>query len=128
MDFRPFHPTRSKTDGCVYAKVRKQYTRNHPYPTNTMHIKSLPREKCAIVKLTNLGYSINQLSNVFGRSTSFIHRCIQTSIIRGISHFVNKRKLPSQTRLACSASRRRMLIKYMVLWEAFIFGEVDKPP
>jgi transposase len=93
-----------------------------------MHIKPLPREKCAIIKLTNLGYSINQLSDAFGRSTSFVHKCVRNSINVGIAHFVSKRKMPSQIRLACAANRRRMLQKWISLWEAFILGEVDKPP
>jgi hypothetical protein len=126
VDFRPFHPARSKTDGCVYAKVRKQYTRTKPIKTGFFKIKSLPREKCAIVKLTNLGYSINQLSAVFGRSTSYIHKC--TRAVSNFSSFVDKRKLPSSIRLLTSSSRRRNLAKWFSLWEAFIFGEVDKPP
>jgi hypothetical protein len=128
VDFRPFHPARSKVDGCVYATVRKQYTRTKPIKSGFFKIKTLPREKAAIIKLTNKGYSINQLSEVLGRSSSYIHKVIRTSITRGISHFIDKRKLPSTTRLMTSSIRRKMLRKYLPGWLAFILGEVDEPP
>lgn len=128
VDFRPFHPGRSKTDGCVYAKVRKQYTRTKPIKTGFYKIKTLPREKSAIIKLTKLGYSINQLSESLGRSRSYIHKCVRTAILRGLTHFLDKRKLPSATRLMTSSIRRKNLKKYLPGWESFILGEVDEPP
>ena len=119
---------RSKEDECVYGFTRKQYTRTHAYPKGTVHVKPLTREKCAIVKLCKFGYSINQLSNALGRSTSYIARVIRTAITRGITHYLDKRKLPSQIRLATSSRRRKMLERYLPLWEAFMLGETDKPP
>jgi hypothetical protein len=122
------HLHRSKDDGCVYGFTRKQYTRTHPYPKGTVHVKPLQREKAAIIKLSKFGYSINQLSNATGRSTSYIYRVIRTAITRGITHFLDKRKLPVQTRLATSSRRRKILERFMPLWEAFMLGETDKPP
>ena len=119
---------RSQKDGCVYGFTRKKYIRTKPYPKHTLHIKPLTREKCTIIKLTQHGYSINQLSQTLGRSCSFIHRIIRTAILRGITHFIDKRKLPSKTRLLTSSRRIKMLQKYMPLWEVFLLGEVDEPP
>ena len=115
-------------DGLTYGKPRKQYTRTKPIPKGFFKIKNNPRENVAIIKLRRLGYSINQLANITGRSTSYIHKRIHRAIDLKIIHMVQMRKLPSQIRLACSASRRRMLQKWFSLWEAFILGEVDKPP
>jgi hypothetical protein len=128
VDFLPRHASRNRKDGCTYNLPRKQYTRTKPYPTGTMHIKPLQREKCAIIKLTKLGYSINQLSQALGRSTSYIQRVVKTAITRGLTHFLDKRKMVSTIRLATSSRRRAMLQKYLSLWEAFILGEGDKPP
>jgi len=130
VDFiiRPSRLTRNKKDGCVYGLPRKQYTRTHPYPQGTIHVKPLPREKCAIIKLSKFGYSINQLSQALGRSTSYIHRIVKTAITRGLIRFIDKRKLVSQTRLATSARRRVMLQRYLPAWEMFMLGETDKPP
>jgi hypothetical protein len=119
---------RSKEDGCVYGFNRKQYTRTHAYPKGTVHVKPLQREKASIIKLSKFGYSINQLSHAIGRSTSYISRVLRTAITRGITHFLDKRKLPSQIRLATSSRRRKMLERYMPLWEAFMLGETDEPP
>lgn len=119
---------RSNEDGCVYGFVRKQYTRTHPYPQGTVHVKPLPREKCTIIKLTKLGYTINQLSNALGRSCSFIHRTLRAAIMQGVLRLIDKRKLPNKIRLATSGRRRKMLQIYMPLWEAFMLGETDKPP
>jgi AraC-like DNA-binding protein len=111
MDFTPFHklPSRSSKKGIL-------------------KIKPLPREKAAIIKLTNLGYSINQLSAVFGRSTSYVHRIVRNAIKYRISRFVDKRKLVSAIRLSCAVKRRKSLDRWLNLWMPFIFGEVDKPP
>ena len=128
VDFTPFHASRNKQDGCTYNLPRKKYVRTKPIKSGWLKINSLPREKCAIMKLSKLGYSINQLADAFGRSTSFIHKTVRTAITRGINRFIDKRKLPSQTRLMCSAVRRKMLTKYLPQWMAFICGEEDKPP
>lgn len=127
MDFRPRHAHRSK-DGCVYNKPRKQYTRTHPAKTGFVKIKNNPRENIAFIKLRRLGYSINQLANAFGRSTSYIHKRIRIAITRGNIHMVEMRKLPSQIRLRCSSIRRSTLFKFLPGWEAFILGETDEPP
>ena len=119
---------RSHKDECVYGFTRKKYTRNHAYPAGTVHVKPLQREKCAIIKLCKFGYSINQLSQAIGRSTSYIQRVVRIAITRGLTHFLDKRKLPNQTRLATSSRRRKMLERYMPLWEAFMLGETDNPP
>lgn len=119
---------RDKKDHCPYARPRKNYKRTHPYPTTTYHFKPLPREKTVVMMLTKKGYSINQLAKGLGRSTSYIHRIVRTAITRGITHFLDKRKLPSQIRSATSINRMKRLQKWLTLWEPFLLGEVDKPP
>lgn len=128
VDFTPFHASRNHKDGNIYNLPRKTPIRANPYPKNTIHIKPLQREKCAIMKLCKFGYSINQLSTALGRSTSYIHHILKTALTRGLTHFIDKRKLPNQTRLLSASRRRKMLEKYLPQWEAFMLGEGDKPP
>ena len=118
----------NKKDGLLYAIPRKQYTRTTPIKTGFKIERSLKREKSAIIKLTNFGYSINQLAAAFTRSTSFIHETIQIAIKRRIARFVDKRKLPSNTRLRLSALRCSNLQRWIKLWMPFVKGEVEKPP
>ena len=127
VDFLPCHAHRNK-DGCVYNKARKTYTRKAPPKSGWHKFNPLPREKCAIIKLTGHGYTINQIATLLGRSTSYIHRTIRTAITRGILHPIDKRKLPNKTRLATSTKRRNILEKVWGAWESFIYAEVDKPP
>ncbi len=127
MDFKPRFSKR-KMDGCVYASIRKKYTRTKPTKTGWLKIKNNPRENVAIIKLSRLGYTINQISMVLGRSFSFIHKRVRTAITRGLLTFIDKRKLPNQIRLRTSAARMRNLVKWMRSWERFILGEVDEPP
>ena len=119
---------RNNKDGLLYAIPRKQYTRTHK-PVKGFKIRDvLRREKCTIIKLTNFGYSINQLAAAFTRSSSFIHKTVRTAIQRRIARFVDKRKLPSQARLRLSSLRRSNLTKWLKLWMPFVKGEVEKPP
>lgn len=115
-------------DRLVYGYARKKYTRTKPPVKGWLKIKPNPRENCAIIKLRRFGYSINQLSDVLGRSRSYIHRILRTAINRGITHFDDKRKMPSQIRLAQSVKRRFRLEKWLTLWMPFIFNESEKPP
>jgi len=127
MDFKPIFPKR-KMDGCVYASVRKKYMRTKPVKSGWFKIKNNPRENVAIIKLSRLGYTINQISIVLGRSFSYIHKRVRTAINRGLLHFIDKRKLPSQIRLATSTKRMINLQKWITLWTPFILGEVDRFP
>jgi hypothetical protein len=119
---------RNKKDGCVYGNPRKQYTRTKPPTSGWRKIKNNPRENVSIIKLTRLGYTTNQIATVLGRSFSYIHNRVRTAITRGILHFIDKRKLPSATRLRTSSIRMKNLYKWMKLWEAFILGETERPP
>ena len=88
----------------------------------------MKREKAAVIKLRNLGYSINQLKTFFGRSTSIIHKIINGTVWYSDCPPKDLRNLPNQVRLK-SAQKHRLTIKnFMQLWEAFILGETDKPP
>jgi hypothetical protein len=115
-------------DGCLYGHMRKKYTRNHPYPENTMRVKLLRREKATSIKLRQLGYPINMIARFTGRSTSAIHRWLRAALMRNSISNIDMRKLPSSVRMRCSSIRWRTLQKYWAAWEAFLLGEVDKPP
>lgn len=128
VDFLPCHASRNHKDGCIYNLPRKQYTRTHPAPKYGFKIKNNPRENVAIIKLRKLGYSINQIADVTGRSRSYIHKRLRTAIARGNIHMVQMRKLPNAIRLRCSSIRRKTLERFLPQWEAYILGEGDKPP
>lgn len=87
-------------------------------------IKWQPREKAAIHKLRRLGYSINQLSIFFGRSTSAIYNILKKSF----EAKKNLRKLPNRVRLISAQNFRFSMGKWLSLWESFILGETDRPP
>jgi hypothetical protein len=87
-------------------------------------IKYQPREKASILKLRRLGYSINQLSVFFGRSTSAIYSILKKSF----DVFHDLRKLPTQTKQTAASFKRQTMQKWMSMWEGFILGSEDKPP
>lgn len=129
IDFKvPASKLQRRKDGCIYGHTRKKYTRTTPPTSGWNKIKNNPRENSAIIKLTRLGYTINQISNVLGRSYSYIHKRVRTAITRGLIRFIDKRKLPNTTRLRTSSIRMKNLQKWITAWEAFILGEEDKPP
>jgi len=114
--------------GLLYGKARKQYTRTAS-PASGFKMRSpLKRENTAIIMLTKKGYSINQLSKAFTRSTSYIYKVVRNAITRGTTHFLDKRKLPSTVRLRCSSIRRKTLDRYITGWILFAQGIGDKPP
>jgi hypothetical protein len=118
----------TKYDTLVYGCIRKPYTRSKPIKSGWTKIKNNPRENVAIIKLTRLGYTINQISIVLGRSFSYIHKRVRTAITRGILRFIDKRKLPGNIRTYTSGFRLRNIIKWIKAWEAYILGETDRPP
>ena len=133
MDFKPRHSWRNPQDGCPYNKARKQYTRTKPPTSGWTKYKNNPHENIAIIKLTRLGYTINQIQTALAsilpqRSTSYIHKTIRTAITRGILHFIDKRKLPNSIRLRTSSIRMKNLWKWITAWESFFLGTSEKPP
>lgn len=115
-------------DVFPYAYIPKQYTRNHPYPKNTMRIAPMGREKAVIIMLRKKGNPINMIAKVLGRSTDFIHRTLRTAILRLCLRPMDMRKLPGKTRIYTSGFRWRKLLSLWPRWEAFLFGESEKPP
>lgn len=87
-------------------------------------------EKAAIIKLRKQGYTINQLAQFTGRSTSQIHQVIKTAIERlCVAHRDYRRGLPDQMRKLVSATRTKTFeAQFWGGWEAFILGETDRPP
>jgi hypothetical protein len=93
-----------------------------------MRIKPLPREKAAIILLRKHGYTMNQLSEAFGRSTSFIHRVLRNAIMLHSIHSSDLRKLPHKHKLFNSVRRWMNLYLQMPNWETWILGEEERPP
>jgi hypothetical protein len=123
------HIKRDRTDNLPRNFHRRRPKRKDPYPKHTIHIKSLPREKAAIIMLYRKGFSINILNEFLGRSTSYIWKTIKKAISSGSLRKIEKiQGLSCSGRLRSSSSRRRMIAKYGEGWTAFILGEVDKPP
>lgn len=125
--------------GDLHGRPRKDYTRKHSYPlfqlignkiTPIRHIKALPREKVAIIKLRNLGYPIHHLATVLGRSTSFIHKTLRNAKLFGLlkDRIYDQRKCPRKARLLMTRRKLNSLLFYIKRWEAFILGEEGEPP
>lgn len=103
------------------------------------HVKRLPREAASCVILRRKGYSINTLSHLLGRSTSFIHRILKVNNLTGYSFFgagftvskswhrLDKRKSTGRMR-DCTIPWAHLTREMWQKWEAFILGETDKPP
>jgi hypothetical protein len=117
-------PYGSWLEGCP----RKTYTRTHKPKSGFNKIPIMKRENAAIIKLTRLGYSINQLNTVLGRSTSYIHKVIKNAISFGILTFLDKRKSTGPDRALKSKIRANQLEKLISAWMPFILGESDRPP
>jgi len=93
-----------------------------------IRIPFMKREKAAIIKLRNLGYSITTLQTFTGRSRSVIHKIINGCIWIKTCPHQDLRNIPNATRKTAAQNHRLTIHRYMQLWEAFILGETDKPP
>ena len=94
-----------------------------------MRIKWQCNERASILFLRrNHKYSINQLSEFFGRSRSIIHQIVKFNQLIGNLAFTNLRKLPNQTRLLTSQKFRFSMERWIQLWTPFILGEDTEPP
>lgn len=89
-----------------------------------LRINRLPREAAAYVKLRKLGYSINILSKVFGRSTSMIWRILT---FNGLC-MQDLRKIPAYVRKLSRAQQWWNINRWRTHWEHWILGEGEKPP
>jgi len=90
----------------------------------SFRIKFLPREKASYIMLRRLGYSLQELSETFGRSTSVLHRILKRAGFR----LTDLRKLPARVRKLAHARRTRTMMFLARAWEAFMLGEGEKPP
>jgi len=90
--------------------------------TYRIRVKRLPREAAAYVILKRKGQSINNMTKLVGRSTSFIHRILKKVC------FQDLRKIPRIPRLRRASRNRFLLLKSMDSWISWILGEGEKPP
>jgi hypothetical protein len=88
----------------------------------------MPREKAAALMLRKKGYSINQLSQFLGRSSSLIHQIVAFNQALGTVPRSDLRKLPGQTKKLSAQKFRFTMEKWVSAWLPFILGEVDRPP
>ena len=93
---------------------------------NRFHLA--PREAAAYVILRRQGVSVNQIATAFGRSRSIVHRILKRNVGYGVLKRFDLRKLPSYTRRLSAARTWNTMLWLLGGWEAWIFGEGDKPP
>jgi len=90
-------------------------------------IKISNREKVVYVLLRKkFQYSINIISEVFGRSRSVIHR-----ILKRAGYAWRKfdlRKLPNKIRRRIASRQRYILNSMRAKYESFILGDSERPP
>jgi predicted transcriptional regulator len=108
-----------------YCASSKDYTKNPRVTASKIRVPFMKREKASIIYLREkLNYSINELQTFTGRSTSVIHHILSKTF----NPKLNLRKLPTALKLQSAQNHRLTMENFMQLWEAFILGEVDKPP
>jgi len=91
-----------------------------------MRVKFCRNEKRAYIYLRRKGYSINQLSQYFGRSTSVIYRTLKKA--NHVLRLVDLRKLPNSARHHFVGCQHKIMNKLLPKWEDFILGEETEPP
>jgi hypothetical protein len=87
-----------------------------------------PREAAAYVILRRQGISVNQIAKAFGRSRSVVHRILKRNVGYGVLRQNDLRKLPSYVRKLSAIRTWNMMLRLLGRWEAWIFGEGEKPP
>jgi len=92
-----------------------------------MRVKRLRREAAAYVIMRRKGQSINNISAVFGRSTSFVSRIIKANEGLILTRF-DLRKLPRICKLRAASRMFQTLLKLQIRWENWILGNGEKPP
>lgn len=124
-----FKHLRRDNNGLLYDKPRKEYTRKKPYPAHITHFKAELRLKSAFIQMRRLGsYSINQMSEASGRSTSYIYNVLKKAYNLRSLHKIDNRKSPRKTILYQCKRKLFSCFEAFKLWEAFILGEEDRPP
>lgn len=113
----------------------EDYIKKPTLSSKKMRVPFMLREKAAIIKLRQHGYSINALSVFSGRSSSVIHSILKRAgytpgcfIASSWLNAKDLRKLPSQVRLKSAQIIRLGLVFQIDRWMPFVLGEVDKPP
>ena len=107
-----------------FCATSKDYSKKAYQATHKTRHRFMQREKAAIIKLRKLGYSINQLKDFFGRSTSVIHNILNKSF----GPKLQLRKLPNQVRLKAAQIKRQTMNFRITQWLPFILGDTSEPP
>ena len=103
-------------------------------------LKRLKREAATYIILRKKGYSINKLANLFGRSTSFVHRILKKVNLTGKQpfgagytvgyalNFFDQRKSGVVHDQVWRFFRNKHMGNILRAWELFMLGEGEKPP
>lgn len=91
------------------------------------------REKTSYLILRRKGLRIQHIAELFGRSTSVIHRALKKAQKHGYNldvwrRTLDMRKIPYLTRMRSCIYKRLTMWKLADLWHAFALGVGDKPP
>jgi hypothetical protein len=114
--------------GNVLTYAATHGNRGKPNHNKRTRIPIPNRMKASIIMMRRKGCSINLIANFTGMCTSFVGRTIRKAIMSRSLCFLDLRKLPDTARKLSASYRRRMMDKLRAGWEAFILGEVDRPP
>jgi len=121
------HVTRSK-DGYLIGKPRKNSENRYERYTLTNR-KAGKHERTSIIMLRRLGYTYNQLSSTFERSTSYIYRVCRKAMNLGTIAYADYREgISHQNKLRDSTRRMGIILCFFSQWTNFIDGVEDKPP
>lgn len=107
-----------------FCATTKDYKKTLPKTQQKHRIPFMQREKAAILKLRQHGYTIPALSAISGRSASVIHNILKHSW----NPNRDLRKMPNKIRLQIAQVQRQRVDFCLKIWMPFILGEVDKPP
>jgi hypothetical protein len=111
-----------------------------PHKSFSVRIPRLKREAAAYIILRRKGYTINKLSEIFGRSTSFIHRILKAVGLAGsVETWIGSGYCLAKTKVLNKLDQRKCLRakkyfwgkKYIALvnaWLDFMDGEGERPP
>jgi len=98
-----------------------------------LRIGFAPREKASYLILREKGCRIQHIAELFGRSTSVIHRALHKAQKHGYNldvwrRTLDLRKIPYLTRMRSGIYKRLRMLKLADQWILFALGEGDKPP
>ena len=93
-----------------------------------MRVKRLKNESHVIIKLRKQKQSFDEIAGFLGRSKSFIAKTLKFNHELGTLTFFDLRTLPTRIKKLSKIRQHFTMLKLWKGWEAYLLGEVDKPP